>query len=267
MLSEACSAQTGDWRRAYTHVLELSAFGCAWEFVRRNPKISNAWSALKPAWKEVQGDHDLKIIEARNDFSLPYLWASSPGADATAASVVWNPAATSCVLDVVALPPKVSFGGQVLDLEFLAAEKILFIGSNGIQQLLLRSGTHSFQLNISGECITAPATLYVDTAVSEDRAETQTRLLECFRKLRATGTLPAECFPAHPYAKRAAIVLMALDGHLAGVAHREIAVAMFGEERVARDWSDPGEHLRDAVRRAIARGIILMNGGYQIFLR
>ncbi len=32
---------------------------------------------------------------------------------------------------------------------------------------------------------------------------------------------------------------MALDGYLAGVPHREIAVAMFEEERVARDWADP----------------------------
>lgn len=174
---------------------------------------------------------------------------------------------TTRVLDVVALPPRASFGGQVLDLEFIAAEKTLFLAPGGMQQLLLRSGPLSLQLNISGERITAPATLYVDTAVSEDRSEAQTRLLERFRKLRTTGTLPAECFPAHPYAARAAIVLMALDGHLAGVSHREIAVAMFGEERVIRDWSDPGEHMRDAVRRAIARGIILMNGGYQMFLR
>jgi hypothetical protein len=60
---------------------------------------------------------------------------------------------------------------------------------------------------------------------------------------------------------------MALDGHLAGVPHRQIAIAMFGEERVARDWSDPGEHMRDAVRRAIARGLALMEGGYRMFLR
>lgn len=266
-MSETCSALAGDWRHAYAQVAGLTALGCAWEFVRRNPKISEAWSALKPAWEEVHGDHGLKIIEAQNDVSSPYLWASSPDVDATAASVVWNPVATNRVLDVVALPPNVSFGGQVLDLEFIAAEKTLFLAPDGMQQLLLRSGTHSLQLNISGERITAPVTLYVDTVVSEDRCETQTRFLECFRKLRTTGTLPAECFPAHAYAKRAAIVLMALDGHLAGASHREIAVAMFGEARVARDWSDPGEHMRDAVRRAIARGIILMNGGYQMFLR
>lgn len=183
------------------------------------------------------------------------------------ASVIWNPVLTDRVLDVVALPPKAGFGGQVLDLEFVAAEKTLFVSSDGTQQLLLRDGMRSLQLNITGEDITDPVTLFVDTAVSEDHSELQTHLLECFRKLRVGGTLPTECFSPHPYAKRAATVLMALDGHLAGVPHREIAVAMFGEERVARDWSDPGEHLRDAVRRAIARGIILMNGGYQTFLR
>jgi hypothetical protein len=264
---EAGSAHGNDWRQSYAHVSELSALGCAWEFVRRNPKICEAWSALRPAWQEARGDHGLKIIEAKEYLSAPYLWASSPNADATTASVIWNPAVTGHVLDVVALPPKASFGGQVLDLEFIATEKTLFLAPGGMQQLLLRNGIHSLQLNISGTRITDPVALFVDTAVPEDHPEIQTRLLKCFRKLRTSGALRAECFVPHVYARRAERVLIALDGHLAGVSHREIAVAMFGAARVARDWSDPREHMRDTVRRAISRGLVLMNGGYQMFLR
>lgn len=261
------SAQEGGWRKSYAHVFELPALGCAWEFIRRNAKISDAWSALKPAWQEGTGDHALRIVRAAKPLASPYLWTSSADEDATMASVIWNPALTDRVLDVVALPPKAGFGGQVLDLEFVAAEKTLCVSSDGTRQLLLREGMRSLQLNITGEDITDPVTLFVNTAVSEDHSELQTRLLECFRKLRIGGTLPTDCFPPHPYARRAAPVLMALDGHLAGVPHRQIAIAMFGEERVARDWSDPGEHMRDAVRRAIARGLALMEGGYRMFLR
>lgn len=260
-------APEGRWRKSYAHVIELSALGCAWEFIRRNAKISDAWSALKPAWEEVDGEHGLKIVRSIDQRASPYLWTSSPEDDAITASVIWNPAITDRVLDVVALPPKAGFRGQVLDLEFIATEKTLLVSSDGRQQLLLRDGARSLQLNISGVRITDPVVLFVDTAVPEDQPETQTRLLECFRKLRTNGAVPAECFPPHPYAKRAASVLIALDGHLAGVSHREIAIAMFGESRVARDWRDPGEHMRDAVRRAIARGLALMEGGYRMFLR
>lgn len=266
-MSQMAFAHKSDWRRSYAHVFKLSALGCAWEFIRRNPKLCEAWSALRPAWEEVQGDHGLKIIEAKEDLSSPCLWASSPEEDATTATVLWNPGVTTRVLNVVALPPNASFGGHVLDLEFITVEKTLFLTSGGSQQLLLRDGMHSLQLNILGTRLTDPATLFVDTAVPEDCPETQIHLLKCFRKLRTNGILPAECFVPHVYAKRARRVLIALDGHLAGMSHREIAMALFGEVRVARDWSDPGEHMRDAVRRAISRGLVLMNGGYQMFLR
>lgn len=266
-MQDDASAPATSWRKSYIQVFELPALGCAWEFVRRNAKISEAWSALKPAWHESVGDHGLKIVEATEPLSAPYLWTSSPDEDAASASVIWNPITTTRVLNVISLPPKLSFGGQVLDLEFIAAEKTLFVSLDGTQQLLLRDGIRSLQLNISGARITEPSILFVDTAISEEHPEIQLRLLECFRMLRAGGSLPSECFPPHPYAKRAAAVLMALDGHLAGASHREIAVAMFGEERVDRDWSDPREHLRDAVRHTIARGLVLMEGGYRMFLR
>ena len=266
-MSGAAFAHKTDWRQSYAHVSKLSGLGCAWEFIRRNPKISETWSALKLAWQEVQGDYGLKIVEAEHGISSPYLWSSSPDADATVASVVWNPTVTNRVLDVVALRPKAGFRGHVLDLEFIAAEKTLFLASDGTQQLLLRDGMHSLQLNVSGVRIDEPVTLFVDTAVPEDHSDTQIRLLECFRKLRTSGALPTECFVPHVYARRAERVLMALDGYLAGISYREIAVAMFGAARVARDWSDRGEHMRDTVRRAISRGLVLMNGGYQMFLR
>jgi hypothetical protein len=268
-MHEERPAEPGEWRKSYAHVFQLPALGCAWEFVRRNAKLEAAWSALKPAWQESVADHGLKIVHAPPDMassSSSWLWASSFD-DATQASVIWDPASTAHVLKVVALPPRMALGGQVLDLEFLTTEKTLFVTADGQQQLLLRDGTRSLQLDIRGAPITEPVALFADTAVPENRPDAHLALLRCFSALRLTGDLPKDCLAPHPYAKRAALVLVALDGYLAGVAHRDIAVAMYGLERVDRDWSDPGEHLRDGVRRAIARGVALMEGGYRIFLR
>jgi hypothetical protein len=61
-------------------------------------------------------------------------------------------------------------------------------------------------------------------------------------------------------------VLRALDGALAGASHREIAEALFGQRRIQVDWAEPGENLRDRIRRAIWRGRSLMDGGYRDFL-
>ncbi|MDE2465914.1 MAG: DUF2285 domain-containing protein, partial [Alphaproteobacteria bacterium] len=76
--------------------------------------------------------------------------------------------------------------------------------------------------------------------------------------------------PLHPLraqpATRLYQVLTALDGWRAGLAHRQIAIALFGAARVAREWRDPHECLRDSVRRAIARGRQLSEAGYRRIL-
>lgn len=255
------------WRQSYDHVFQLPGAGCAWEFLRRDPEFMERFARLKPNWQEQPGDNGVKIVQLLQDEADDCLWSTSPNQDANSASVIWNPATTAHALKVTALPPKLAFGGQVLDLDFISAEKTLLTTPAGTQQLLFRDGVRSLQLNIVGSSITQPVTLFVDTAIPDGQAESKLRLLRCLRALRETGGLPAEFFPPHPYAKRAAAVLTALDGYLAGIHQREIAIAMFGEERVDREWSSPRQHLRDAVRHAIVRGIDLMEGGYRNFLR
>ncbi|WP_246462326.1 DNA -binding domain-containing protein [Mesorhizobium sangaii] len=64
------------------------------------------------------------------------------------------------------------------------------------------------------------------------------------------AALASACLPPEPRGGRLRIVLQALHGSLAG-ASQEIAIALFGRRRVEEDWSRPGSHLRDQVRRAI----------------
>ncbi|MCQ8876375.1 MULTISPECIES: DUF2285 domain-containing protein [unclassified Mesorhizobium] len=45
-----------------------------------------------------------------------------------------------------------------------------------------------------------------------------------------------------------------------------MAEALIGRGRVYADWTDPGDHLRDRIRRAVNGGHTLMNGGYWDFL-
>ncbi len=80
------------------------------------------------------------------------------------------------------------------------------------------------------------------------------------------GVLRPQLFPPERRGTRLVKVILALDGWLSGAHHREIAIKLFGAKRVANDWSNGGEHLRDQVRRAINTGRELMEGGYRKLL-
>jgi hypothetical protein len=61
--------------------------------------------------------------------------------------------------------------------------------------------------------------------------------------------------------------LLALDGSLAGASYRQIANTVFGEKRVREEWSAGSRFLKERVRRLVAKGHALMNGGYRDLLR
>jgi len=265
-MSEYPSVQLRDARGPYDDLASIPAQSWAWEFVRRSDRIRTAWAALKPAWEEAESD-GIRIVRADSaDASelAPLLWASSLDQGAFDATVTWDPQASGRVLHAVSVPLRFGYGGVVLDLDQLEVQKTI-VTVHGEQQLTFRDGAHSLQIAISGARIPDTVALFLDTG--EDLSASQLRMLACLRTLRQTGSLEARFFPPHPRARRLMAVLKALDGYRAGRSHREIALELFGEERVARDWGDPGEHMRDAVRRAIVSGIALMERGYRSLLR
>ena len=117
------------------------------------------------------------------------------------------------------------------------------------------------------EALGERADLLIDTGWSPAIVSYQDRSLKRLRSYRAGGVLQEWDYPPDPYAARLALVLQALDGWRAGARHRDIAEALYGFERVALDWADPRESLRDQVRYAISRGRALMDHGYRGFLQ
>ncbi len=60
--------------------------------------------------------------------------------------------------------------------------------------------------------------------------------------------------------------LQALDGKQAGASQREIAIELFGESRVRREW-EPSSDLRAQVRHLIQRASALADGAYLTLLK
>lgn len=82
------------------------------------------------------------------------------------------------------------------------------------------------------------------------------------RGRRANRTAAARPTRAALFHARA---LQALDGARAGASRREIALALFGAERVAVSWQ-PGSDLRSLMRHLIRRATALMEGEYRTLL-
>ncbi|MBA1145095.1 DNA -binding domain-containing protein [Mesorhizobium neociceri] len=80
------------------------------------------------------------------------------------------------------------------------------------------------------------------------------------------GTTSRQAVSPEARASRLRFVLQALDGSLGGASHRQIAMALLAQQRVQADWTDPRNHLRDRIRRAVRRGHMLMDRGYRDFL-
>ncbi|MDA4848877.1 DNA -binding domain-containing protein [Hoeflea poritis] len=121
-------------------------------------------------------------------------------------------------------------------------------------------------MKISGSDARSPVQIFVKALWPKHWAGYQLKALESLNALYAGDRFPARLFPQYARGRRLCFVLRALDGSLAGASHREIAEALIGEWRVDSDWTDPGEHLRDRIRRAVRRGHALVDNGYRAFL-
>jgi len=233
-----------NWRNkaSYAYATKLSGEGWAWEFLRRNPRFQadfarSAAQSASPRPRSIAAPTILKRWGILHADSLEHNGAT--------AQVFWDPAVCRSVLQLVAPAPML-----------VAPRNVLVCEDARRLQLAIR---HCPWLEESE--------LLTSALISPDELRRRQRSLACLTAYVFTGHLPSHLFPHLAESARLARVAQALDGASSGAPHREIAEAVFGERRVIASWNDPGEHLRDAIRRSIARGKTLMNGGYRHFLR
>jgi len=108
--------------------------------------------------------------------------------------------------------------------------------------------------------------LLADAIISADRLTASVEAIEDFNHLLKGRFKPAG-HASRAANRRLLQILRALDGRRAGASYRDIAVVLFGPERVAKDWGDDGDHLKNHVRRLVKRGEVLVNGGYRRLLQ
>ncbi len=161
---------------------------------------------------------------------------------------------------IVTRAPEKDLTSQFLLGEFDGDVAVL-IEPIGIEQVLLRRGGRIVQLRCLGESIIVePAAIgaVVDEFPEiENKAQVIRRLAALYR-----GDDDRDDGSWSPGAMRLRNALIALDGRIAGRSYREIAIVLYGEARVAEEWSDIGRILKNRTIRAAKRGRALMQGDY-----
>ncbi len=179
--------------------------------------------------------------------------------DAERTKPLWTPAALPSVLTLIDLPDELAARGGALDWADLGP-----IAAESGPDRLVEGSNHVFRVHDvgterppAGKAVTIPLDVVVEVRVAA--------LLRLSRALtrRDPGPDPA-AFTASRRA-RLALALRVLDGRLQNASYRDIAEAVFGADRMARQaWKT--HDLRDRTIRLARYGTDMMHGGYRHLL-
>ncbi|AKC86327.1 DUF2285 domain-containing protein [Pseudoxanthomonas suwonensis] len=236
---------------AYLYVLHLDGASLAWEYLRRNPEYRRDWHLHRRRPERAQ-HWGLRLLE-------------DPDLDARDALPDWFPEPPGTVhLLPDADPPPGATPFRLWD--FPGEKRLLHDGRRLLLTVRMAGRTRSFVL--SPELEDGKAYVYAVRAGPQmlTRWRNAEMTLAALDALHAndTGVGVARDRPG-----RTALLhlrtLQALDGVQSGASQRKVAEVLYGAEVVAERWYSDGQ-LRAHVRRLIARGRRLMQGGYRRLL-
>lgn len=242
----------------------------AWQFLRRNPDYRSDWRAAVPRRLPVVTLRDgTRLLRLRRRYPRAERWGLYAFADplkpACETPVFWLPGAHGRLVRARAVTTRQPETGGDAPLAAFDVSRNAAIGVDGIPVVMLKGQGHHVALELHDLAVlTRPASLVFEL----DGLDDLNRHTECLKTLqRFTKPRPAEGHGS-PFAgdERLRHALIALDESMAGKTYRQIAIALFGDKRVAEEWGGASQFLKDRTRRLVAKGHELMNGGYRDLL-
>jgi len=241
----------------------------AWEFLRRNADYITDWHSSVPRNLPcITLEDGTRLLRLRRRFLRAEAWGlyafADPSRCAHEAIPFWHANAMRRVVRLNAKRPTEGGGGGVCRLADFHAERHAVIDADGIPLVVLKRSGVRVPLQIEGlSILTAPFTPVFELHNLGDLAA-QTELLKALQRF----TEPDLRAIQNPRSanERLHQALIALDESLKGKTYRQIAIAIFGEKKVAEEWLSHSQFLRDRTRRLVAKGTELMNGGYRDLL-
>jgi hypothetical protein len=232
----------------YASLSPLPAAAFAWEFARRSPAYRDAWTQ-----KGNHGDAAAWGLLALED----------PGHDARAAMPLWQPQSNRHVLP---LNGGTKQSGSLL-LDTLQC-RVRISSRDGHQHILFGHEGRFLQLDVLGNLGDGSAvTLQTRVLTSPCCLALHWRGLRQFADLMRYRAMRPKLYPAQTRAKRLLQMLQLLDIAETETSQRNMAVAMFGEDKVRREWGHGADHMRDWVRYSLRAARALSEKGYIKLLR
>jgi len=163
--------------------------------------------------------------------------------------------------------PTASDDPDGIDLAALAGALTIARGAGGHEYVALSDGWRRVRLDLVEGSLVGPERVKLvfelpGFADLPDRLSTLRRLFG----LRVTGRFDPTLFPPPAGLPRRLETLRVADALHAGASYREIAAALFGAERVRREWRAPSDFLLSRVRRRVAEAKAMIAGGYRALL-
>ena len=191
----------------------------------------------------------------------------APDVPAPTAPVIWLPEYTYPLIEAGvarhghAAPPD-------FDVGTLPFAVHVHFAANGAQYVVLKSSKFHVALVVTGRPVTMGAVrlqfVVAGIAGLDIHLQSLGALAHVLRDRRLPGVSDR---PGEVDRIELRDALIAIDGERAGATRRQIAAVTFGDDRVAAEWSDRDGSMRHKIKRDLARGRRLINGGYRDLLQ
>lgn len=251
----------------YDYARNLDRPGWAWEFLRRNEHYRCDWrtseAELPLPIRHVSGAIYLRL---RRRFPNAEAWGlvtfGNPVRTADKTPVFWHPDATNRMVRCSSSDNLTPRNPVVALDDFRGVRQILICGD--VEYLIVRDRQISARLEVHGPSLLVGPRSLTFNIEGLNRLGTAVETLQLLSSLRNKSYL-SECDWGQTEL-RLRECLVALDGHLEDRSYRDIAQVLYGPDRVAETWTSSTRFMKDKVRRAVERGIELMNGEYRKLL-
>lgn len=251
----------------YDYAQCLDRPGWAWEFLRRNEYYRRDWrtshAGLPRPIRHVSGAIYMRL---RRRFPRAEAWGlvcfEDPSKAADIAHVFWHPDAIARIVRCSSSDEPHPKNPPIDLASFYGERRILALGN--VEYLMVRDCQQSARLTIEGpSLLTGPRALTFNIEGLE-RVSSAMETLQILARLREKMRAPPTDWSQTELRLRECLV--ALDGHLESRTYRDIAEVLYGSDRVSETWTGDTRFMKDKVRRAVERGVALMNGGYRKLL-
>jgi hypothetical protein len=256
--------RTRDWRSPESAdvLKDLDRSGVAWEFLRRDPEYCEHYASVVRRMDSDVISRETGLTELSDRWGCMFI--RDPGLPADADPLIWRPELVPLSVSLVAVPDRYP-DARRLSLRDVDGATGGVRHADGLH-LLLEDADGDHRLWLHGASASDKLAAMV---VLDDRFALRIAALVRFQRRlegRRSGPLPKGWRITPRHLRRLALMLRALDGHLARASYREIADALFGSEPVAR-YAWKTSSIRGQTIRLVKDAVRTMKGGYRRLLR